>query len=231
MGKTHCIAIPDCHFPYADKSALRKVFALIAKLQPTYVVQLGDLYDYYSLSRYGKSLNHATPASEIKAGRRDAEWMWNSIQAAAPKAVCHQVTGNHDARLYKKIEERLPELSGVLDLTGFFKFKGVTTAKSDRDILRLKLGDQMTWFMHGHLSKLGDHVRYFAQNVICGHSHRPGIYYDKTYSKQLYEANAGYIGDPKAHVFKYGATEKLKWSRGCLVVDEMGPRFVSLERQ
>lgn len=225
---TYAVVLGDCHFPFADKRALNKVYALIERLQPQYTVQIGDVLDLFAFSRYGKSANHSTPASELKSGRREAENMWLSVGQAAPKTIKKQLLGNHDARIYKKIEEKLPELAGILGLDDIFQFKDVTTAKSDKDILKLKFGATPVWFHHGFLSKPGDHVKFFGQNCVTGHSHRGHVLYDHTYSKVLYDANCGYLGNPKAHVFNYGAVTKNKWTTGCLVIDDLGPRFVNL---
>lgn len=228
--KTYAIVLGDTHFPYACQRSLTRAYALIAKLQPEHVVQIGDVYDLYSFSRYGKSLNHTTPVSEVQKARRQATAMWERIWKASPKSKLYQMLGNHDARLYKKIEEKVPEMAGLLGWDDLFAFDGVTTSKSDRDLLKLRLGGREVWMHHGFLSKPGDHVRYFQQNIVTGHSHRGHVLFDTTHSKLLFDANAGYLGNPNAHVFKYGAVAgKNKWTRGCLVIDELGPRFVSFE--
>jgi len=229
-SQTYAVVLGDTHHPFSCHRSLTKAYALIEKLQPQYVVQVGDVYDLYSFSRYGKSLNHDTPANEIARARSHAEKMWKAVRKAAPKAKLHQMLGNHDARLYKKVEEKLPEMAGLVGWEGLFAFDGVTTAKSDRDILKLKLGSSTVFFHHGFLSKPGDHLRYFQQNTVVGHSHRGHVVFDTTHDRLLYEANAGYLGDPQSHVFKYGAVAgKNKWTRGCLVIDDLGPRFTSFE--
>lgn len=231
-SQTYAVILGDTHHPFSCHRSLTKAYALIEKLQPQYVVQVGDVYDLYSFSRYGKSLNHTTPASEVHKARKAAEKMWDAVRKASPKSKLHQMLGNHDARLYKKIEEKLPEMVGLLGWDDLFTFDGVTTAKSDRDILKLNLGGKKVYFHHGFLSKPGDHLRYFQQNTVIGHSHRGHVLYDTTHDKMLFEANAGYLGDPRSHVFKYGAVAgKNKWTRGCLVIDELGPRFTSFEAQ
>jgi predicted phosphodiesterase len=229
---TYAAFLGDVHHPFSCKRSLNLAYEQIERLKPQVVVQLGDCYDLFALSKYSKSLNHDTPKDELKRARLDAEKMWEAVTAAAPKAKRYQLLGNHDARLQKRISEKLPELAGLVGLDDLFQFSGVTTSKSDRDILKLKLGSQTVICHHGWLSKPGDHQKFFQANTIVGHSHRPHLLYDTTFGKSLFEANAGYLGNPNAHVFSYGAVAgKSKWSRGILVLDTDGPRFVSFERK
>jgi predicted phosphodiesterase len=232
MGSTYAVVLGDVHAPYGCRRSLKKAIALIEQLQPQYVVQVGDARDLYSFSRYGKSLNHLSPIAEITRGTKQLKEMWAAIRNASPKSKLHQMLGNHDARLYKKIEEKLPEAAGLLGWNDLFEFEGVTTAKSDRDILKLRLGGQQIYFHHGFLSKPGDHVRFFRNSCVTGHSHRGHVLYDASHDRVMWDANCGYLGDPRAHVFQYGAVAgKNKWTRGVLVIDTLGPRFVSFERQ
>lgn len=219
------LAIGDLHFPFACSESVRAIIAAIAKIQPRYIVQMGDLYDQYSFSRYGKSLNVMTPADELANARNHATLMWSEIRKNAPGAKCYQLLGNHDMRLAKKVAEKLPELVGIVDASSLFAFKGVESQKSDRDILELTVQGQPVAIHHGFLSKIGDHFRYFGKSCVIGHSHRPHV----LPFGPKYEMNVGYVGDPTAEVFSYGATIKNNWTRAYGLIDSLGPRVVSLE--
>jgi predicted MPP superfamily phosphohydrolase len=219
------LAIGDCHFPWACAETVRKIIAAVAKHQPRYIVQVGDLYDQYGFSRYGKSLNVMTPADELANARNHATLMWSEIRKLSPATKCYQLLGNHDMRLAKKVQEKLPELAGLVDAGSLFSFKGVESMKTDRDILELTVQGESVAAHHGFLSKIGDHLRYFGKSCIIGHSHRPHV----LPAGNKYELNVGYAGDPTSEVFSYGATIKNHWTRGYGLIDSLGPRFVSLE--
>ncbi len=197
---------------------------LIRKLKPKVVVQLGDLYDLYSFSRFPRSLNVITPAQEIKQGRKGAEEMWKAVQQAAGKDVeCWQLKGNHDARLARSIANALPEVEGMAAL-GLWNFPGVTTLSAERDELIL---DGIV-YMHG-FRKFGDHVRYNLMSTVCGHSHLGGVAFLPLKNKILFELNAGYLGNPKSTALSYTQQAKIsRWSKGIGFIDEHGPRFIPL---
>lgn len=202
--------------------------AIIRDLQPVHVIQVGDLNDSYFASRYPKKFK-LTPEQEYVLANKQGAQLWSQVQTAAPNARCWQLHGNHDSRIWKKLAKDAPELAGIVELPGYMQFKGVTTMKDEKDQLRLRLGSQDVTFIHGYLSKLGDHVTKYGTNIVCGHSHRPGVVYTRRGEQLIWEANCGYLGLEDAEVFKYGESDKKNWGRGVLVIDDNGPRFVSFE--
>src|SRR3954470_21332053 len=122
------LCVGDTHFPFARRKSISAVIALAKLLKPNVIVQLGDLYDMYSYSRFARSYNLLTPAQEIKKGRQQASEFWREIRAASPKADCYGLIGNHDSRVLKKAMGLLPELEHFLDgISNFWQFDGVTT--------------------------------------------------------------------------------------------------------
>lgn len=228
MSKQSLFILGDLHAPYHHPAALEQVLKAIEVAKPTHVVQLGDLYDFYAFSNYPKSVNHDTPKLEISKGHRVTTRMWERISHIVPNAKKFQLLGNHDVRLRKRISERLPEAAGLSLDRSLFEFPGVDTMLSDRDALELTINGERLVVHHGFLGKLGDHIAHFNRSVITGHSHRPGVVFLKTHRKTLWELNAGYLGDERRHVFKYGATNVTKWARAYGIVDALGPRVVPL---
>lgn len=221
------VAIGDTHLPFHSQYAQKELLKFVRSEKPDLVIQIGDLYDQYAFSRYGRSLNHGTPNEELERGRAAAEKMWKDLRQAAPGARCVQLLGNHDVRLRKRVAEKLPEASGMLDDSHLFDFDGVLTAKNDRDPVPVRICGEKVMLHHGFLSKTGDHVRYFRENVIIGHTHRPQTHYERMGSKVLWELNCGFMGDAKRHVFGYGAAPH-RWALGFGYVDENGPRVIGL---
>lgn len=231
----HAIVLGDTHLGYACQKSLKKAYELIQKLTPTYVVQVGDLYDFHSFSKYSQSANTVLPVREVAKGKADAVAMWAAIRKASPKSQCFGLRGNHDMRITKRLEDKLPELVDVLGDDELFRFDGVQTLKTDKDILKLKFGGVPVWFSHGH-RKHGTHVQYFRENCVVGHLHKAGIVYDNSFGTVKWECNVGYLGHPNAPVFNYGVTHATKnWTRGVAVISDLGhgpvPNFVSFEKR
>lgn len=72
-GTTTVVALPDTHFPFHSERWLRLALELVGDLKPGVVIQLGDLYDLLSFSKYPRSFNVLTPRDEIDEARKCAE--------------------------------------------------------------------------------------------------------------------------------------------------------------
>jgi hypothetical protein len=219
------VAIPDCHYPFHSKPWLKWTLERIREVQPAYVVQVGDLYDYFALSKYAKTLDLMTPEEEFTRGRRYAEDMWAEVRALVPKARCIQKLGNHDARASKRVFELAPELRALTDLESPFEFEGVETDHDDTN--ETILGDSPGLFiLHGYKS-FGTHARTNQAPTITGHTHTGGVVFYQNRFGTFWELNAGLGGDLESPVFRYRNQRQIHgWTLGLGVVDDNGPRFM-----
>lgn len=223
------IWLGDSHFPFSNSAALRKIVEFVRKFQPEIIGQIGDLYDQYSFSKYTTVRNQFTPQQEMRRGFKMATEMWASLRAAAPRADRFQILGNHDLRIRKRLLERLPDLDleirqkKLVDLDLLFAFDGV---KVDMNYPN-EIPFEGYLAIHGFRNK-GEHVKYYHQNVVLGHLHVGGVDTIRAGNKTLWELNCGFLGNPKALVFKYGETGLRRWTPGFGLVDDLGPRFVAL---
>jgi UDP-2,3-diacylglucosamine pyrophosphatase LpxH len=223
------VAIGDCHFPFVNKKSLRTIYTAIEELQPTYVVQLGDLYDQFCSSRFPRSISYITPEAEYLNGHKLAMEFWRKIREVAPKAKCHQIIGNHDERAKKKILQVAPDLEPFLDVERLYQFEGVKTQPSEREGLIL----DGVLYMHGYLSRLGDHARHAGMPVVCGHTHRGGTSYFRQGPKTLWELNCGFVGDTSSRPLSYGRQRYIATTtQGFGIIERIGksitPIFVPL---
>lgn len=224
MSRLPCAILGDLHAPFNHRKATAAAIELIRKMKPKIVVQIGDLLDLYSFSRFPRSLNVMTPIQEIKSGRKITEEFWREIRSATGRGVeCFLLKGNHDARLSKRIAEAMPEVEGMA-AAGLWTFEGVQTMENERDELII----DGVLYMHGY-RKHGDHVKYNLMSTVCGHSHVGGVVYHPIKGKTLFELNAGYLGDPKSAALSYTKQSRIsKWTLGMGYIDEYGPRFIPL---
>lgn len=222
------VVVGDTHFPYHDKAVLLQILNIIKEQKPTYVVQIGDLYDFFHFSRYPKSMLKFTPEEEVLEARANAESFWNQVQKLSPKSKCYQLLGNHDVRPIKRLLDKAPELEAFFNVDSLFKFKGVTTMTSDRQELTLNLNGEDIMFLHGHRSQLGSHMLYNEMSTVCGHSHTGGVVYKHYKSGTRYELNAGFVANASKGPLQYGAQTKKYWTLGVGLIDQYGPRFIPL---
>jgi hypothetical protein len=227
MPQISTLAVGDTHFPFSRRKSVSGILALIRKLKPKRIVQLGDLYDLYSYSRFARSYNVLTPAQEVKLGRKDAQTFWKEARAAAGRGVeCYQLIGNHDERLLKKTMGLLPELEHLIqEVNHLWKFDGVHTQAAERDELIL----DGVCYMHG-FRKFGDHVKHNMMSTVCGHLHLGGVSYMRLGKKTIWELNAGFVANPDCVPMSYGRQRTItKYTQGVGWIDSYGPRFIPLD--
>lgn len=225
------LILGDAHLPYGKESVLSQAIDLVKQLKPYYVIQIGDLYDFYFHSRYPKKLLNISAQEEYEKGREQAKQLWKQVQKASPRSKCIQIKGNHDDRPYKRIINTHPELMLFAgpEMKRMFTFKGVETIHDSTQELELQTVQGKVLFHHGHRAMLGDHLQYNQTSTVVGHSHQGGVIF-KQYANDLkFELNCGYSGDPSQGPLKYGSQQKKYWTHGCGVIDELGPRFVPLK--
>jgi predicted phosphodiesterase len=219
------LVVGDMHAPFACTKTLSKIYEIAKDEKPDFIVQLGDLYDFFCFSRYARSMDWMLPGEELAEGRAQAEEFWKTIKKAAPKAQCFQILGNHDERPVKRVLEKAPELEAIAKVHDYFKFPGVRTLKDARE--ELVIGDIL--FHHGYLSGKGQHKRKNGMKFVGGHSHLGYVDYEVLAGKVLWELNAGYVGDPTSPVFAYTPQKANFKTRGVGLIDKYGPRFICLE--
>lgn len=216
----------DLHFPFVCSNTLTAFYAFIEKEKPDVVVQIGDLLDAYSYSKFPNSKNIFTPKQEIDLGFKMAQDFWSTVRKIVPGVICKQILGNHDFRVHKRVLEKLPEIEHLFSINHLFTFEGVDTLFDTRESLVIN----GIHFIHGYMSRLGDHMGYLNANTVCGHSHLGGVVYRNSNShgivSTLWELNAGFMGDTNSKALSYTAHKFTRWTKGWGFIDEYGPRFI-----
>lgn len=224
--KNKVIAIPDIHLPWADWKKIAKVYEFVKEEKPDIVIQLGDLKDRFTFSRFAKSHDIMTPKEEVQEARAGAVNFWANIHKMAPQAKKIQLTGNHESRLLRSVIEKYPEIYSIMEKAEqeMFKFAKVKTIYDARAELEI---DGVV-YMHGYLTNLGAHARHLLKPVVHGHSHRGGVVFFNLGGKTIWELDCGYLADPNQVPLMYGSTKTTLWTHGVGLIDKYGPRFIPL---
>lgn len=217
------VALPDIHFPFHHEGVYAWALDIIAKHQPELIIQLGDLFDLISFTKYPRSHNIFMPRDEIAEARELAVEMWREVGKAAPKAKRVQLKGNHDDRAQKRVIEAIPALESLVvpTIDALFQFDGVKTINSSREEFEYN----GILFHHGH-QRFGQHYLWNNMNTVNGHLHKGGVLFKQTRDGVIWELNAGFMGNLEAPVFTYNAQKKIHGrTLGIGLIDELGPRF------
>ncbi len=228
IGLTKRVVIfGDTHFPFHDKKALVSGLDIVSELKPDMIIQMGDLYDMFSYSKYARGMNLITPQDECIQGRQAAELFWKEARKRNPKGRHIQLTGNHDERVVKNALYKSPENEHIAKsyLDGLMSFNGVETVNDTKE----EFFYDGVCYQHG-FRKFGEHSVFNQMNTVCGHSHRGALQFNENIHGTFFELNAGWLGDKRSPVFAYRSQNQIsKTTLGVGVIDKHGPRFICFE--
>lgn len=195
--------------------------------KPERIIQVGDLRDWYSASKFSRRVNLFTPKEEDTQATFYSNVMWESLNKWCPNAEKYQLLGNHCVRPIKRIGELAPEFEEdyIPLLHERYTFDGVKTIYDPREELDL----DGVRYVHGYRSKLGDHAAFNRMPVVCGHSHRGGVVTLNLADEIIWELNAGYLADATHPALSYTMQKKAtNWTLGFGLIDSDGPRFIGI---
>ena len=208
------IAAPDIHFPLANMSLLEKFYAFVEEryqefLDKKYahftIVQMGDICDFDTFSKYLTDPRSATSATKAI---EQARAFFAHLRKIAPLArICFK-EGNHDVRLQKYILEKAPALIELaeLDLNHLYHLEknGVEFFRTT-DRLVLEGGLKLT---HGDRhSSAGSSYTAMAElraceaglSMITAHIHT----FAHVFTPDRFALVCGYFGSMEPGAFKY----------------------------
>lgn len=216
---------PDSHYPFVNKEAEEKMIEFALDHQPDYIIQVGDLLDFYAASKFPRSQNIYTPKEEESLGIEMARSAWKRIKEACPKAKCYQLMGNHDVRPLKRALEALPIAEHWMEkyFKELFSFEGVETIFDTRQELEI----DGILFTHGFLGA-GSHKDYYLKNVIHGHDHKLYVQHRRIHGQSIFEMSCGFIGDIDSKPLSYTSSKLANFQLGFGWVDQWGARTIHL---
>ena len=171
------LLIGDLHIPYHDKSAVDLAVNYAIKMHATdHLIILGDLIDFYQMSKFGKDPTKRSISGEVDVAGKFLKDMTGIFGEVVYKS------GNHEKRLQDYVFRNAPALVGVkgvelpimLDVAKI----GITYVNWDVPIYA---GDNLT-LVHGHeygrsmFSPVNAARGLFMKALACSitaHYHRP----------------------------------------------------------
>jgi len=170
-------ALGDLHVPHHSQEAWDVSLKVVEDLQPDIIALMGDMIDFYQVSRYLKD-----PSRQFQL-QDDIDLTYEAIaqvREAAPRARIHYIEGNHEDRLKRYLLTRAPELYclraiTVPELLRLSDFNITYDTSVDVDGVNLT---------HGHIVRKysGYTAKAMAEEygtVVFGHTHRLGIYHKR----------------------------------------------------
>jgi len=212
------LLMADTHLPFHDELAIQTMFDYIEekKIHPTIVTILGDLMDFYKISRFPKDPNKKSVKTELKMGKQFLIDLRNRF----PDAKIYFYMGNHEVRMQHYIWKNAGEISDLLDniLPIQLGLKEMKIEFIDAPFAIGKL-----WHLHGHEKGRGSYNPEYITNVIwkvvhdnfiVGHYHRSQRKIFKAITQRAYVGAA--VGC-LCNDLDYSLLNQ--WSRGFAIID------------
>lgn len=225
------LAIGDMHAPWASKCTLLAVYDAIRRIKPDVVIQMGDLYDLFSFTRFPRTHNIYTPSQELTIARKDAALFWSSVKHAGPRRMRRiQLWGNHDDRAVKLALNKAPELEEFVHagMRSLMRFDGVETVDDSREVYKI----DNVGYHHGYLLQPGAHARQNLCSMVTAHTHFGCVVPLKLEKEIIWELNVGFVADRFAKPLGYSPQRRFsRMTLGFGLIDRWGPRFVPLNTE
>ena len=204
------LTIPDVHVPFHDRKAWALMLRVVQETQPDHVVVMGDFIDCYSVSSFSRHPERVSRLKEeLHAGNQELDKLHD--------LVGDRVTfleGNHEFRVSKYIEQRAPELHGLVNLRDALAVdRGWAWVPYREHTIMGKLA-----FAHdiGHVGRqaVQQSLDSMGHNLVIGHTHRAGIAYGGTLKGEHRVAmSCGWLGDVRQIDYMHRAKTR-DWQHG-----------------
>jgi hypothetical protein len=198
MSVIQVIAVPDVHRPFHDPRAWELALRIIESEQPEYVVQMGDLGDFYAVMRHGKKFGRAQAfADELDDVRAGVRELVTATQYAGLRSRVW-LQGNHEESFERYVAQNAPQIECVV--------------KPGRELLELPADDvwvpyRREWSQDGvifahDMGHAGVHsvmanLRADGRKTVTAHTHRAGVAWGASshVREGHFTLSCGWLGD------------------------------------
>ena len=175
------VVLSDVHAPFQDATVCRMALEFIREHRPGTIHLLGDIGDFYSISRFDKDPARREDLQQDLDAARD---FLRQLRDAAPAARLIYSEGNHEFRLRKYLRREAKALAQLrnLQLEKLLDFGTLRIRYQSQD-RPYRVGSLL--FTHGQLVRKWSahsargHFEKFGCCVIHGHTHRLGAFYHR----------------------------------------------------
>jgi predicted phosphodiesterase len=206
------LIIPDTHAPFHSRKAWALMLKAARVLKPHYLVSIGDLADFYSVSSHSKDPARTEKlADELVAVNQCLD----DLDALGAKDKRY-VAGNHEDRLTRYLQDKAPELFGVVGIPELLRLRErgwhYTPYKHHTKIGKLHLTHDVGGAGRHAAAKALDT---YQHSVITGHVHRlQYIVEGNAVGEYKVSAMFGWLGDAGAVDYMHKAAVNKNWALG-----------------
>lgn len=214
--------ISDIHVPYQNQVAVNITVRMAWHFKPQNIIINGDALDNAQLSRFSHD------PFEPESLKSNIEELCDIIKDLQKYSKVIFIEGNHEARFQRYINDKAPDLHGLLTMDSLIN-DGLDTKI---DYIRTNPGESMLpWrddLLIGHWNTARKYSCYtakalverFQTNIVQAHTHRIGEYSIRAWNKTLYGWENGCLCDLNPEY-----TMHPNWQNGFLVYSQIGDEW------
>ena len=225
--KERVLAMADLHIPYQHELSIDTMLDFAQKYNPTIIVILGDLIDFFKISRFTEA--KMPGKKSVKQEMICAKKFLDKIRALFPDAKIIYYQGNHELRLERFILKNASEIYELIEnlIPITLDLPGLGIEYKTRPFAIGKL-----WYLHGHEKPAGGNpewvtnviFKYVLDHFICGHYHRDQKNSYKRIDGTVFVGmSLGYL----AQEMEYAILNK--WSRSFATIDYNEKGFFKMQ--
>lgn len=206
------LLVPDSHIPYHDRRAWKLMLKVGKAFKPDIIVTIGDLADFYSVSSHSKDPNRIDSLAEEVEAVNDALDELDSLGATDKRFVA----GNHCDRLTRYLQDKAPELFGVVGIPSLFRLNergwSYTPYKSHTKLGKIHFTHDVQSAGRNSTFKALDT---YQHSVVTGHAHRlQYVVEGNAVGEQKVSAQFGWLGDASKVDYMHRAKVNKDWALG-----------------
>jgi predicted MPP superfamily phosphohydrolase len=206
------LIIPDTHCPYHDKKAWNLMIKVAKDLKPDGIIIQGDFADFYSVSSHSKSPDRV---NNLKWEVKEVKKLLKQLDSLGAKDKIF-ISGNHEDRLRRYLEDKAPELFGIVDIPELLELKQnkwkYVSYKGDIKVGKLNATHDVN---SSGRNAVFDAINTYQGNTITGHSHRICMIVEGNAQGQAHVgASFGWLGDFKAVDYMHRVKVARSWNHG-----------------
>jgi predicted phosphodiesterase len=206
------LIVPDIHIPYHDKKAVGLMMRVAKDLKPKHLILLGDAIDNYSVSSHSKDPNRVRMLDEEVSALNAELDKFDALNAK------HKVfiSGNHENRLERYLQDKAPELYNLVKIPELFKLKQrgweYIPYKDHKELGKIHITHDVG---HAGRGSVFQNLDTYQHSVITGHTHKLCYVVEgNAVGEQKLSAQFGWLGDVTQVDYMHKAKALKNWALG-----------------
>ncbi len=206
------LIVPDTHRPYHDKRAWALFLKAAALVKPEHVVVIGDFADFYAVSSHSKDPHRAT---QLDVELQDVLVGLDELDALGAEHKIY-VGGNHCDRLARYLQDKAPQLFGVVGIPQLLKLaeRGwrYVPYRNDTKLGKIHLTHDVGASGRTATFKALDT---YQHSIVTGHAHRMQYIVEGNATGEFkLSAQFGWLGDIAKVDYMHRAVATKNWALG-----------------